>query len=176
MNALRRIHAVLVPGGLVLDTQPISARPPVTAADGVLGTLDMRAWGTTIEAVYRLVGATIDEGLFVLDAEHRFVVTDSFDEGREFVDAVRGWQGTRVSRALSRRAAVSPPPIRVDQEVRLRVLRALPTVGRAPAAERSARSTSPSTSSPGRVHAGSWRVGAVDVARAVRPLHDPRHR
>ena len=129
MNALRRIHAALVPDGLVVDTQPVSARPMVEAGGLQLGTLDMREWRTTIEAVDRLVGATIDEGLFVLDAEHRFVVPDSFDEGREFVDAVRGWQGTRVSRALSRRAAVSPPPIRVDQEVRLRVLRALPRVG-----------------------------------------------
>ena len=129
MNALSRIHAVLVPGGLVLDTQPISARPPVRAAGRGLGTLDMRAWGTTIDAVDRLVAATMDDGLFALDAEHRFVVTDTFDDGREFVEVVSGWQGTRISPALARRAAVSPPPISVDQEVRLRMLRALPRVG-----------------------------------------------
>jgi hypothetical protein len=129
VNALRRIHAVLVPGGLVLDTQPVSAQPPVKSAGRELGTLDMGAWCTTIEAIDRLVAETIDEGLFVLDAEHRFVVTDTFDDGREFVEAVSGWQGTRISRALARRGAVAPAPISVDQEVRLRVLRVLPRAG-----------------------------------------------
>jgi hypothetical protein len=90
-----------------------------------LGTLDMRAWRRTIDAVDRLVAETIDDGLFGLDAEHTVVVTDTFDDREEFVEAVRGWQGTRISRAL-RRGAVSPPPVTVDQEVRLRVLRVLP--------------------------------------------------
>jgi hypothetical protein len=126
VNALRRIHAVLVPGGIVLDTQPISAHPPVKAAGHELGTLDMREWRTTIDAVDRLLAETIDDGLFVLDAEHRLVVTDTFDDGREFVEAVSRWQGTRISRALARRGTVAPLPISVDQEVRLRVLRALP--------------------------------------------------
>jgi hypothetical protein len=126
VNALRRIHAALVPGGIILDTQPISAHPPVNAAGRELGTLDMRAWGTTIEAIDRLVAETIDDGLFTLDAEHRFVVTDTFDDGREFVQAVSAWQGTRIPHALARRGIVAPPPISVDQEVRLRVLRVLP--------------------------------------------------
>jgi hypothetical protein len=126
VDALRRIHAALVPGGIILDTQPISAHPPVTAAGRELGTLDMRAWGTTIEAIDRLVTQTIDDGLFALDAEHRFVVTDTFDDGREFVEEASGWQGTRIPHVLERRAIVAPPPISLDQEVRLRVLRALP--------------------------------------------------
>ena len=46
--------------------------------------------------------------------------------GSEFVEAVSGWQGTRISLALARRGIVAPAPISVDQEVRLRVLRALP--------------------------------------------------
>jgi hypothetical protein len=115
VNALRRVHAVLVPGGLVLDTQPVSAHPPVTAAGRELGTLDMRAWGTTIEAIDRLVAETIGDGLFVLDAEHRFVVTDTFDDGREFVEAVRGWQGTRISRALARRGGAGRRRATTDQ-------------------------------------------------------------
>jgi hypothetical protein len=125
VNALRRIHAALVPGGIILDTQPISVDPPVNAAGRELGTLDMRAWGTTIEAIDRLVTQTIDDGLFTLDAEHHFVVTDTFDDGREFVEAVSGWQGTRIPDALARLGIAAPPPITVDQEVRLRVLRVL---------------------------------------------------
>lgn len=42
MHALHNIHAALAPDATLVDTQPVSARPPV-ATDGVrLGTLDMR--------------------------------------------------------------------------------------------------------------------------------------
>jgi hypothetical protein len=126
VNALRSIHAALVPGGVILDTQPISEHPPVSAAGRELGTLAMRAWGTTIGAIDRLVTETIDDGLFTLDAEHRFVVTDTFDDGREFVEAVSAWQGTRIPHVLARQGIVAPPPISVDQEVRLGGLRASP--------------------------------------------------
>jgi len=128
VNALHRIHAVLVPGGLVIDTQPISARPPVEA-DGIeLGTLDMREWRRTIDAVDRLVAETIDDGLFAVETERRFMVADTADDGPALVDTVRHWQGTTVSRVLARRIEGATPPIDVRQEVRLRLLRALPKV------------------------------------------------
>jgi hypothetical protein len=128
VNALRRIHAVLVPGGLVIDTQPVSARPLVEA-DGIeLGTLDMREWRRTIDAIDRLVAETIDNGLFAVEAERRFIVADTADHGAALVDAVSRWQGTTVSRALARRIEAATPPIDVHQEVRLRLLRALPRV------------------------------------------------
>ena len=126
MYALRRLHAALVPGGLVVDTQPVSARPPVEA-DGIeLGTLDMRAWRRTVDAVDRLVAETIDVGLFSVESERCFTVADTADDGPGLVDTVRDWQGTTVSDALGRRIAEAPPPISVRQDVRLRVLRALP--------------------------------------------------
>ena len=132
MNALRRIHAVLVPGGLVVDTQPVSARPPVEAGGIELGTLDMREWGRTIDAIDRLVAETISEGgLFTFEAERRFIVADTADDGPALVEAVSAWQGTRVPDALARRIALAPLPISVRQEVRLRLLRALPRGGSA---------------------------------------------
>jgi hypothetical protein len=109
VDALRRIHAALVPGGIILDTQPISVQPPVNAAGRELGTLDMRAWGATIEAIDRLVTQTIDDGLFALDAEHRFVVTDTFDDGREFVggERVAGDAHSARARASGHRRATT---------------------------------------------------------------------
>ena len=51
VHALQNIHATLAPGALLVDTQPVSARPRV-ASDGVsLGSLDMRDWLETIQAV-----------------------------------------------------------------------------------------------------------------------------
>jgi hypothetical protein len=126
VNALHRIHRVLVPGGLVVDTQPVSARPQVEA-DGIeLGTLDMREWRRTVDAVDGLVADTIESGLFSLEAERRFPVIDTADDGPALVEALRGWQGTTVPDALARRIAEAAPPITVGQDVRLRLLRALP--------------------------------------------------
>jgi hypothetical protein len=126
VNALRRIHAALVPGGLVVDTQPVSARPSVEAGGVELGTLDMREWRGTIDAVDRLVAETIDDGFFALQAQSEFVVTDAFDDGPEMVESVSGWRGTRISDLLARRVASAMPPISVHQQVRMQLLRALP--------------------------------------------------
>jgi hypothetical protein len=59
----------------------------------------------------------------VLDGEHRFVVADTFDNGAELVETVSGWRGTQISAALAKRVAAAPAPMRVYQEVRLRLLR-----------------------------------------------------
>jgi hypothetical protein len=124
VNALRRIHGALVPDGLVVDTQPVSARPTVEAGGLQLGRLDMREWGTTIDAVDALVAETIDAGLFARESASSFIVADTFDDGSELVESVSGWRGTQISRALMRRVTAARPPIRVHQEVRLQLLRA----------------------------------------------------
>lgn len=126
MNALRRIHAALIPGGIVVDTQPLSPRPPVQAAGRRLGTLDMRDWRQTIDAVDGRIGEAIAAGLFAHDGERSCVVADEFDTGAELVEVVGRWRGTRIPVALAERALSALPPLRVDQEVRIRLLRALP--------------------------------------------------
>jgi hypothetical protein len=112
VNTLERIHAALVPGGLLVDTQPVSPRPQVQTSDGTVGTLDMREWLETIEAVDRLVSQVIEDGLYGVNGEQSLWVADSFDDGAELVKEVSGWKGTRISQALSRRAAGASPPLR----------------------------------------------------------------
>jgi hypothetical protein len=126
VHVLHNIHAALAPDGILIDTQPVSARPRV-AADGVtLGTLDMREWLDTIQSVDALVAETISAGLYELQHESRFVVTDSYDNGPECLEIVGGWQGTRVPYILSTRVAATTSPATVQQEVRLRLLRFMP--------------------------------------------------
>jgi hypothetical protein len=125
VNALRRIHAALLPGGLVVDSQPVSPQPPVEAADGNLGRLDMREWRATIDAVDERVARAIDQGLFAVESEHTITVPDEFDSGAEFIEVVGAWRGTRIPQAVVARAEAADPPVRVPQEVRLRILRAL---------------------------------------------------
>jgi hypothetical protein len=126
VNALRRIHAALLPGGLVVDSQPISPEPPVEAADGNLGELDMREWRDLIDAVDERTAEAIEHGLFAVESEHTITVPDEFDSGAEFIEVVGAWRGTRIPRAVVARAEAADPPVRVPQEVRLRILRALP--------------------------------------------------
>ena len=125
VHALRRIHAALVPGGLLVDTQPVSTRPPVGSHGVRLGRLDMREWGETIAAIDRLFDE-VTGSLYGVETEQRFVVTDTFDNGSEFVESASGWRGTRVPSGLAKRAGATAASLTVDQEVRLRLLRALP--------------------------------------------------
>ena len=126
MHALRNIHAALAPDGILVDTQPVSARPPVASNGGELGTLDMRDWLDMIHAVDELVAETIAAGLYELEHESWFVVTDTYDNGPECLDIVSGWLGTGVPAEVTQRLAASPSPVTVQQEVRLRLLRRAP--------------------------------------------------
>jgi hypothetical protein len=126
VRALHNIHAALAPGAILVDTQPVSARPQV-ATDGVtLGALDMREWLDTIQAVDEAVAETIRIGLYELRHESRFVVTDTFDDGPECLEIVDSWRGTRVPDSVSTRLAATTSQVTVQQEIRLRLLRSEP--------------------------------------------------
>lgn len=124
VDALQRIRASLKSGGLLIDTQPVSPHPPVAVSGSRLGRLDMREWLRTVEAVDALVARAVQAGVYSLEDEQRFIVTDSWDIGPECAETVAGWQGTRLSSALARRIAAAVAPVTIDQEVRLRLLRA----------------------------------------------------
>ncbi len=124
MNALRKIHRALVPGSPVLDSQPVSAHPQIESDNGMLGTLDTSEWARTIATIDRLVEQTIDEALFDLERESRYIVTDEYDDGAEFVAVTRDWAGTNVSDALARRLGGEQDRVRLHQDVRMRLLRA----------------------------------------------------
>jgi hypothetical protein len=122
VDALERIHAALDEGGVVVDTQPVSPRPPVVGGDGRLGTLDMREWEGTIEAVDERIVETVERGLFSVTAERRLVVTDLYDSGAELVATTSDWAGTRVPPTLARRAQATRGEVRLYQDVRVRIL------------------------------------------------------
>lgn len=124
MHALRKIHGALVPGGLLIDTQPLSAHPPIESADGTLGTLDMSEWARTVATIDGRVQQAIELGLFDLERETRYVVTDEYDDGAEFVTVTREWAGTNVSDALAARVSPEQGRVWLHQDVRLRLLRA----------------------------------------------------
>jgi hypothetical protein len=123
VRALRNIHAALVPSAILVDIQPIGAHPAVTADGTRLGTLDLREWLETIEAVDERVAETVAAGLYDLRHEQRFTVVDTFDDLAECLETLSGWRGTRFPAALATRISAARPPLTVAQEVRLRLLR-----------------------------------------------------
>jgi hypothetical protein len=123
VHALQRLHAGLVSGGVIVDTQPVSAHPPVEAGGSHIGALDMQAWAETIAEVDARIAEVIADGLFTVEAESAFTVTDGFDDPAEFIDTVSAWMGTRIPSDLARRATAAAGPVDVHQEVRLRLLR-----------------------------------------------------
>lgn len=126
VHALHQIHAALVPGGLVLDMQPVAPRPPVEADGKRLGSLDMREWRRlTIDPVAELVDDAIAGGLFGEQGERRYEVLETFDDGKELVATVREWTGTKISRSLAALVERSAPPLKIREGVRLRLLRVL---------------------------------------------------
>ena len=123
MHALRNIHAALVPGGLLVDTQPIGPQPRVAANGREFGTLDMREWLETIHAVDERVAETIAAGLYEQTDERTLVVRDTFDDGPNCLEIIGTWRGTHVPQPLANRVAAVREQVTVDQQVRLRVLR-----------------------------------------------------
>jgi hypothetical protein len=123
VHALHNIHAALASDAVLVDTQPLSERPPVAAGGAELGTLDMREWLETIRAVDALFAETVAAGLYELQHEERISVTDTFDSGPECLTAAEGWRGTQVPRLLASRLAATQLPVTVVQEVRVRLLR-----------------------------------------------------
>ena len=123
MHALRNIHSALVPGGLLVDTQPIGSQPWVAANGDELGTLDMRKWLKTIHGVDERVDETIADGLYEKTDERTLVIRSMFDDGPDCLEITGTWQGTRVPKPLADRLTAMHDPVTVDQQVGLRVLR-----------------------------------------------------
>jgi len=126
VHALRNIHAALAPDGILVDTQPVSASPPVASDGGELGSLDMHDWLDTIHAVDERFAEMVAAGLYELEHGSWFVVTDTYDNGPECLETVSGWRGTRVPPGLSQQLAAAASRVSLQQEVRLRLLRRAP--------------------------------------------------
>jgi hypothetical protein len=126
VHALRNIHSALVPNGLLIDTQPISAHPTVTADGAAVGSLNMREWIETIRAVDERINETLATRLYELADEREFVVTSIFNDGPDCLEIAGTWQGTQVPQPLAQQLSATSLPIGLEQHVRLRLLRRTP--------------------------------------------------
>jgi hypothetical protein len=122
VDALTRIHAALVPGGLLVDTQPVSLRLTVTLDGEPIGELEDDEWLETVAAVDAEVEKAAVAALFELRHEERYIVVHEFGSGDECLDVVGSWAGTRVPAEVVARLKHSPARTTVEHDVRLRLL------------------------------------------------------
>jgi hypothetical protein len=122
VDALTRLHGALVPGGLLVDTTPVSLRLPVALDDEPIGELEDDVWLETVAAVDTETEKALAAGLFELQHEERYVVAHEFGSGAECLDVVAGWAGTNVPEDVSARLRGSDARVTVEQDTRLRLL------------------------------------------------------
>ena len=122
VDALTRIHAALVPGGALVDTQPVSLRLPVTLDGEPIGELEDDEWLETVAAVGAELDKTLAAGLFEQRHEERYGIVHEFGSGDECLEVVSSWAGTTVPDHIAARLAHSPARVTVEHDVRLRLL------------------------------------------------------
>ena len=121
VDALTRIHAALVPGGVLVDTQPVSLREPVALGGEPIGELEDDEWLEMVAAVDAELKKTVAAGFFELQHEERYGVMHEFGSGTECLDVVGAWVGTRVPSEVAARLEHGSGRATVEHDVRLRL-------------------------------------------------------
>jgi hypothetical protein len=121
VDALTRIHAVLVSGGVLVDTQPVSLRLPVTLGGEPIGELEDDEWLETVAEVDAEIEKAVAAGLYEPGHEERYLVVHEFGSGDECLEVVGTWGGTHIPAEIAARLKHSPERATVEHDVRLRL-------------------------------------------------------
>ena len=123
VDALSRLHAALVPDGVLVETTPVSLRLPVAVDGEPVGELDDDVWLETVAAVDCEIDRAVSAGLFELRHEERYGIVHEFSSGDECLEIVGSWGGTTVPVAVAARLEEAPVRTTVEHDVRLRLFR-----------------------------------------------------
>ena len=125
VDALRRIHRSLVPGGALLDMRPGLADSAVLTGGADVGCLDESAFRSESERVDAALLASVHEGFFTFEDEIHFDVVHSFESAAELLEDVSGWRSTRVPPEVAELVERGGPPFEVRERCSLKRLRPL---------------------------------------------------
>jgi hypothetical protein len=150
VDALSRIHTTLVPGGMLVDTQPVGLRMPVRVEGEPAGELEEDDWLETVAAVDARVEEAIDAHLFELRHEERYPVMHGFDSGSEALGEATKWEGTRIPPAVVERLDAAFGWVEIEVEVRLRLFARSSSTGDDEIARRPAHKSRASASDDAR--------------------------
>ena len=123
MHALRHVHRLLVPGGTLVDSHPVTEEA-VVAAGGSLGVIEEPEWRSVVlpNAEARLRDA-IHDGLYALEVETVFDLLQHFDMADDLIEAARDRLESQPE--LVRRIRTAKPPFVTREHYSLRRLRSL---------------------------------------------------
>jgi len=121
VDVLTRIHAALVSGGALVDTQPVAPVLPVTLDGEPIGELDDDRWLETVAAVDAETDRALAAGLFELRNEEQYPVVHEFGSGGECLEVVGSWAGTDVPPEVAARLRRGSGRVEVEQLTRLRL-------------------------------------------------------
>ena len=123
MHALRHVHQLLVPGGVMLDLHPVTEEHAEDARGRHIGVLADPEYADEDlpNAEARLEQAVV-AGLYAPEAEVEFDVLQHYDEVDELLEA----RAERLAsqQELTRRIRNAAPPLRLREHVVLRRYRA----------------------------------------------------
>jgi hypothetical protein len=123
VHALRHVHRLLVPGGTLLDSHPVTENE-VVADGGPLGVIEELEWRSVVlpNAEARLSDA-IQDGLYALEAETEFDLLQHFDTAADLIEAKADRLESQSE--LVRRIRTARPPFVTREHYILRRLRCL---------------------------------------------------
>lgn len=124
MHALSNIHEMLVPGGALVDLQPIPPSPSLSAGGYRLGTVDQSQVWERFARAEPGVEAAVREGLYRLERELEFDVIERFDSKETLIATINGRDDWHMTGQLAARLEASDPPIDGRDRMRLRLYRA----------------------------------------------------
>ncbi len=123
MHALRHVHRLLVPGGTLVDSHPLTEQA-VEADGSPLGFIEEPEWRSVVlpNAEARLRDA-IQHGFYVLEAETEFDLLQHFDTADDLIEAAS--DRLEPQPELVRRIRTARPPLITREHYILRRLRGL---------------------------------------------------
>ncbi len=132
VDALRRAHQIVEPGGCLVDLHPTTVEATVEVGARRIGRIDAGDAPARHAAAGVALASAVGEGLFTVEAEREFTFytyADSIDELREYVED--NWRNARIGpRTVERvRQALREAPgerPRSLEHVTITRLRALP--------------------------------------------------
>jgi hypothetical protein len=119
VDALKRAHRLLEPGGVVIDVHPTAADASVEVGAVRTGRVDAGDAPGRHAAAARALTAVVDAGLFAIDRTHRFTFYtygDSVDELRDYIEG--NWRNATMDDDTVRRTREA---LRADPSARPRV-------------------------------------------------------
>jgi len=121
VHALRHVHKLLVPRGILVDLHPVREEQVETRDGAVVGVIADPACSVDLPNAEACLESAIRDGLYTLEAETEFDFLQHFDEVGELIGAKR--ENLADQPSLVHRIQAATPPVVIREHCVLRRLR-----------------------------------------------------